>query len=166
MPLALQIDRRKQLLKIPFFVRVFPGCWRTVGKAPCWDKSYARSKTKCVGKCSQSGFHFQSLCEVVGRSKTNPMNPKAMSVHHCRFSSWVILASSREGGVGTVLGLVHHSHQVCSSWRLPLNCMGSQVRTSVCWMKQGALGWGNRQEGPPNSLGWMLVLPHDEQQDG
>lgn len=65
MPLALQIDRRKQLLKIPFFVRVFPVCWKDAGTsagtcAGCvfqlifWNKICARSELRCVGKCSQS----------------------------------------------------------------------------------------------------------------
>lgn len=143
-------------------MKVFPGCWRNVVTALCWDKNYARSKPKCVGKWSRSALHFQSLSKAVGKRKMNPMNPKAVSVHHCRFSSWVILASSKEGGVGTMLGLVHYLHKVSSSWRLPLNW----VRISACWTKQEALRRDNRQEGLLNSLGWMLVLPHDGKEDG
>lgn len=82
-----------------------------------------------------------------------PMNPKVISVHDCMFLLMdYVLALSRE--VRTVLGLVHHTHKVSSSGRLPLNGVGSQGRISMCWMKQGALGRGNRQEGPANLLGW------------
>lgn len=51
----------------------------------------------------------------------NTMNPKAISDHSCRFSSWVILALSKEGGVGVMLGVVYQSHKASLSWRLPLN---------------------------------------------
>jgi len=87
-------------------------------------------------------IHFQSLSEAVERSKANLMNTKAISVHHCRFSPWVVLALSKEGGAGTVLGLFHLSHNISSSWRLPLDW----VRISACWTKQGALRRDNRQE--------------------
>ena len=46
MSLALQIETAP---KNTLFVRVFPGCCRNVGKALCWDKSYARSKPSVGG---------------------------------------------------------------------------------------------------------------------
>lgn len=132
----------------------------------CWDELCWKQTNK-GGKCSQCLHFSSSICPRLWEegSKVNPLNPKVISVCHCRFSSQVIPALSSKGGAGTMLGLTHHSHNMSRSWRLPLNWEGSQIRISACWTEQGAFRKDKRKEGSPRPLGWMLGLALCDEQD-
>lgn len=118
-----------------------------------------------VGRSAVSLYSASRVCLRwwQGVNKMNPVNPRAISVHHCRFSSWVTLVLSREGA-GAVLGPVRPCSPLTQSVRkleATFELAGLSGKDFSVMDELGALGRGNRQEGPPNSLGWMLVLPCD-----
>lgn len=96
MPLALQIDRRKQLLKIPLLGGFSLAVGELSGRLCAGTRAMLEANQSVVGNVVSLYFTPRvCLRWWEGVSKMNPMNPKAISVHHCRFSSQVTLASSR-----------------------------------------------------------------------